>query len=114
MAEARSSGIKRSQVSLSLSKNKKKKETTKKVEATGTPSTPSASSSITSFFNNVPPAKISCPMCGQLVPRYGINKHIDETCQRNCGEIGAIDATLNPFRNKSPLIQNMSIFDNRA
>ncbi|NXO33082.1 FAN1 nuclease, partial [Locustella ochotensis] len=106
MAEARSSGIKRSQISLSLSKNKRKKETTKKVEVTGTPSTPSAS--ITSFFNNVPPAKISCPMCGQLVPRYGINKHIDETCQRNCGETGAIDATLNSFRNKSPSAANLS------
>ncbi|NXO12985.1 FAN1 nuclease, partial [Oriolus oriolus] len=108
MAEARSSGIKRSRVSLSLSKNKKKKETTKEVEVTGVPSTPSASSSITSFFNNVPPAKISCPMCGQLVPRYGINKHIDETCQRNRGEIGAIDATLNSFRNKSPPVANLS------
>ncbi|XP_059714158.1 fanconi-associated nuclease 1 isoform X2 [Haemorhous mexicanus] len=108
MAEARSSGIKRSQTSLSLGKNKKKKETTKKVEVTGTPSTPSASSSITSFFNNVPPAKVSCPMCGQLVPRYGINKHIDETCQRNHGEIGANDATLNSFRNKSPPAANLS------
>ncbi|NXM56922.1 FAN1 nuclease, partial [Illadopsis cleaveri] len=108
MAEARSSGIKRSRISLSLSKNKKKKETAKKVEVTGTPSTPSASSSITSFFNNVPPAKISCPMCGQLVPRYGINKHIDETCQRNHGEIGAVDATLNSFRNKSPSAANLS------
>ncbi|NWT86010.1 FAN1 nuclease, partial [Lanius ludovicianus] len=108
MAEARSSGIKRSQTSLSLSKNKKKKETTEKVETTRTPSTPSASSSITFFFNNVPPTKISCPMCGQLVPRYGINKHIDETCQRNCGEIGAIDATLNSFRNKSPPAANLS------
>ncbi|NWW40517.1 FAN1 nuclease, partial [Panurus biarmicus] len=108
MAEARSSGIKRSRISPSLSKNKKKKETTKKVEVTGTPSTPSASSSITSFFNNVPPAKISCPMCGQLVPRYGINKHIDETCQRNYAEIGAIDATLNSFRNKSPPAANLS------
>ncbi|NWZ43439.1 FAN1 nuclease, partial [Brachypodius atriceps] len=108
MAEARSSGIKRSRISLSLSKNKKKKETTKKVELTGTPSTPSASSSITSFFNNVPPAKISCPMCGQLVSRYGINKHIDETCQRNRGEVGDIDATLNSFRNKSPPAANPS------
>ncbi|NXO93670.1 FAN1 nuclease, partial [Certhia brachydactyla] len=107
MAEARSSGIKRSRLSLSLSKNKKKKETTKKVEVTGT-APPLASSSITSFFNNVPPAKISCPMCGQLVPRYGINKHIDETCQRNCSEIGAIDATLNSFRNKSPPAANPS------
>ncbi|XP_041274234.1 fanconi-associated nuclease 1 [Onychostruthus taczanowskii] len=108
MAEARSSGIKRSRISLSLSKNKKKKETTKKVEVTGTPSTPSASPSITSFFNNAPPAKVSCPMCGQLVPRYGINKHIDETCQRNCGETGTIDATLNSFRNKSPPAANLS------
>ncbi|NXD22433.1 FAN1 nuclease, partial [Spelaeornis formosus] len=108
MAEARSSGIKRSRVSLSLSKNKKKKGTTNKVEVTGTPSTPSASSTITSFFNNVPPAKISCPMCGQLVPRYGINKHIDETCQRNHSEIAAIDATLNSCRNKSPPAANLS------
>ncbi|NWX29535.1 FAN1 nuclease, partial [Notiomystis cincta] len=108
MAEARSSGIKRSQISLSLSKNKKRKETTKKVEVKGTPSTPSASSSITSFFNNVPPTKISCPMCGQMVPRYGINKHIDETCQRNRGEIGATDGSLNSFRNKSPPIANLS------
>ncbi|NXR45791.1 FAN1 nuclease, partial [Hippolais icterina] len=108
MAEARSSGIKRSRISLSLSNNKKKKETTKKVEVTGAPATPSSSSSITSFFNNVPPAKISCPMCGQLVPRYSINKHIDETCQRNHGEIGAVDATLNSFRNKSPPAANLS------
>ncbi|NXE87028.1 FAN1 nuclease, partial [Menura novaehollandiae] len=108
MAEARSSGIKRSRISLSLSKNKKKKETTKKVEVKGTPSIPSASSSITSFFNNVSPAKINCPMCGQLVPRYRINEHIDETCQRNHGEIGAIDATLNSFRNKSLPAANLS------
>ncbi|NWV05050.1 FAN1 nuclease, partial [Ptilonorhynchus violaceus] len=108
MAEARSSGIKRSRITLSLSKNKKKKETTKIVEVKGTPSIPSASSSITSFFNNVPPAKISCPMCRQLVPRYGINEHIDKTCQRNHGEIGAIDATLNSFRNKSPPAANLS------
>ncbi|NXK96169.1 FAN1 nuclease, partial [Formicarius rufipectus] len=92
MAEAKSSGIKRSQISLSLSKSKKKK---------GPPSITSASSSITSFFNNVPPAKTTCPMCGQLVPRYGINEHMDETCQRNHGEIGGIDATLDPLRNKS-------------
>ncbi|NXS31907.1 FAN1 nuclease, partial [Pomatostomus ruficeps] len=108
MAQARSSGIKRSQINLSLSKNKKKKETAKGVEVKETSSTPSASSSITSFFSNVPPAKISCPMCGQLVPRFGINKHIDETCQRNRGEIGAIDATLNSFRNKSPPAANLS------
>ncbi|NXQ64109.1 FAN1 nuclease, partial [Anthoscopus minutus] len=108
MAEARSSGIKRSRISLSFSKNKKRKETAKRVAVTEIPSTSSASSSIISFLNNVPPAKISCPMCGQLVPRYGVNKHIEETCQRNCGETDAIDDTLNSFRNKSPPAANLS------
>ncbi|KFV96133.1 Fanconi-associated nuclease 1, partial [Fulmarus glacialis] len=108
MAEARSSEIKRSRISLSLSKNKKKKGTTKKVEGKGTPSIPSASSSIISFFNNVPPAKITCPTCGQMVPRYRINEHMDETCQRNHGEIGIIDSTLNSFRNESPPAANVN------
>ncbi|NWS99157.1 FAN1 nuclease, partial [Mionectes macconnelli] len=99
MAEVRSSGIKRSQISLSLSKSKKKK---------GAPSISSASFSITSFFNNVPPAKISCPMCGQLVPRCRINEHLDETCQRNHGEIGAIGATLDPLKKQSPPPANVT------
>ncbi|XP_042659900.1 fanconi-associated nuclease 1 isoform X1 [Tyto alba] len=105
MAEARSSEIKRSRISLSLNKNKKKKGTTKKVEGKGTPS---ASSSITSFFNNVPPAKITCPMCGQILPRYGINEHMDETCQRKHGEIGAINSTLNSFRKGGPPAANVN------
>ncbi|NWR61731.1 FAN1 nuclease, partial [Bucorvus abyssinicus] len=100
MAETRSSEIKRSRTNLSLSKNKKKKGTTKKVEGEGTQSTPSASSSIISFFNNAPPAKITCPMCGQMVPRYRINDHIDETCQKNHGEIGVIGSSLNSSRNE--------------
>ncbi|NXE74031.1 FAN1 nuclease, partial [Cochlearius cochlearius] len=108
MAEARSSEIKRSRVSLSLHKNKKKKGTPKKVEGKGTPFTPSATSSITSFFNNVPPAKITCPTCGQMVPRYGINEHMDETCQRNRGEIGIIGSTFGSFRNQSPPAANVS------
>uniref|UniRef100_A0A8D0ESM0 Fanconi-associated nuclease n=1 Tax=Strix occidentalis caurina TaxID=311401 RepID=A0A8D0ESM0_STROC len=102
MAEARSSEIKRSRVSLSVSKNKKKKGTTTKVEGKGALSIPSATSSIISFFNNVPPAKITCPMCGQMVPRYGINEHMDETCQRNHSEIGVTDSTHNSLRNESP------------
>ncbi|XP_061856483.1 fanconi-associated nuclease 1 isoform X1 [Colius striatus] len=107
MAEARSSEVKRSRISLSLSKNKKKKgTTTKKVEDKGTLSTASASSSIISFFNNVPPAKITCPMCGQMVPRYKINEHMDETCQKKHGEIGVIDLTLNSFRNESAIFAN--------
>ncbi|XP_010570030.1 PREDICTED: fanconi-associated nuclease 1 isoform X1 [Haliaeetus leucocephalus] len=102
MAEARSSEIKRPRISLSLSKNKKKRGSVKKVESKGIPSIPSASSSIVSFFNNVPPAKITCPMCGQMVPRHGINEHMDETCQRKHGDIGVIDSTLDSFRNWSP------------
>ncbi|KFM08250.1 Fanconi-associated nuclease 1, partial [Aptenodytes forsteri] len=61
-----------------------------------------------SFFNNVPPAKITCPTCGQMVPRYRINEHMDETCQRNHGEIGIIDSTLNAFRNESPPAANVN------
>ncbi|NWH81852.1 FAN1 nuclease, partial [Piaya cayana] len=102
MAEARSSGIKRPRLSLSLDKNKKKKETAKKAEGKRTSSVPSTSSSITSFFNNAPPAKITCPMCGQTVPRCRINEHIDETCQRNHGEIGSVSSPLSSFRNNSP------------
>ncbi|KFP76336.1 Fanconi-associated nuclease 1, partial [Acanthisitta chloris] len=108
MAEAKSSGVKRSRVSLSLSKSKKKKGTTEKVEDKGTPSLPSASSSIISFFNNVPPTKISCPMCGQLVSRWGINEHMDERCQRRHGEVGVLDAPPNCFRNENPPAANVS------
>ncbi|KAM9271051.1 fanconi-associated nuclease 1 isoform 2-T2 [Cariama cristata] len=108
MAEAACSEIKRSRLSLSLSKNKKKKGTAKKVEGKGTPSIPSAASSIISFFNNVPPAEITCPMCGQMVPRHRINEHMDETCQRNHGEIGVIDSTLSSFRNESPPAANVN------
>ncbi|NWX52768.1 FAN1 nuclease, partial [Steatornis caripensis] len=108
MAEARSSEIKRSRLSLSLSKNKKKKGTTKKVEGKEASSIPSSSSSIISFFNNVPPAKITCPVCGQMVPRCRINEHMDETCQSNRGETGIVGWTLNSFRNESPLAANVN------
>ncbi|KFQ19035.1 Fanconi-associated nuclease 1, partial [Merops nubicus] len=106
MAEAGPSEIKRSRISLSLSKNKKKQETTKKVESKETPSTPSASSSVISFFNNVPPVKITCPMCGEMVQRYRINEHMDEACQRNQSEIDVIDSTLKSFR--SPPAANVN------
>ncbi|XP_051484690.1 fanconi-associated nuclease 1 [Apus apus] len=103
MAETRSSEIKRSRISLSLSKNKRQK-----VEGRRTPSIPSASSSIISFFNNAPPAEITCPMCGQMVPRCRINEHMDETCQTNHGEVGITDSTLNSSRNESPSAANMN------
>ncbi|XP_035191392.1 fanconi-associated nuclease 1 [Oxyura jamaicensis] len=102
MSEARYPESKRSRVSLSLSKKKKKKETAKKVEIKGTPSLRSESSSITSFFSNVPPAKITCPMCGQMVPRYGINEHMDATCPSSRGELGGVDSALSSGKTEGP------------
>nr|XP_057931968.1 fanconi-associated nuclease 1 [Doryrhamphus excisus] len=36
---------------------------------------------ITSFFSNTLPQKLPCPLCGQTVPRFGINEHIDLQCK---------------------------------
>ncbi|PKU41445.1 fanconi-associated nuclease 1 [Limosa lapponica baueri] len=41
-----------------------------------------------------------------MVPRFGINEHMDETCCRNHGKSGVIDSTLNSFRNGSPPAAN--------
>ncbi|XP_062439395.1 fanconi-associated nuclease 1 isoform X2 [Rhea pennata] len=108
MAESRSSEVKRSRLSLSLSKNKKNKGTKKEVEIKGTQSMASAPPSIVSFFNNVPPAKITCPMCGHTVPRYGINKHMDEMCQGNRGKVNVADSTFSCFMNESSSAENMN------
>ncbi|XP_062276690.1 fanconi-associated nuclease 1 [Scomber scombrus] len=59
--------------SLSLSKSKKKGNV-----KTGTNTTPTP---ITSFFSSPQPSKLACPLCGQLVPRFKINEHIDLQCQ---------------------------------
>ncbi|KAL0968667.1 hypothetical protein UPYG_G00269950 [Umbra pygmaea] len=63
--------------SLSLTK-RKGSGVTKGVKKCTSP----ASASIASFFNNAPPPKLACPLCGQLVPRFRINQHIDSQCQR--------------------------------
>ncbi|NWI19599.1 FAN1 nuclease, partial [Crypturellus soui] len=85
----------------SLSKTKKKKGTEKHAEIKATQSTPSSSPSIASFFNNVPPAKIPCPMCGHMVPRYRINEHLDETCQGKPGKAAVAEMTYSSFMNES-------------
>ncbi|KAJ8249174.1 hypothetical protein GJAV_G00231970 [Gymnothorax javanicus] len=41
--------------------------------------------SIAAFFNNAPPAKLACPLCGRMVPRFKINEHIDSQCQEFIG-----------------------------
>nr|XP_020479354.1 fanconi-associated nuclease 1 [Monopterus albus] len=59
--------------SLSLSRSKTKGNTKAGISA--------SAASIASFFNSQPPPKLACPLCGQLVPRFRINEHIDLQCQ---------------------------------
>lgn len=63
MADGKSPEKKRPRRSLSSSKTKK-------------PGAPS----IVSFFNNAPPAKLACPACCKMVPRYHLNQHLDQGC----------------------------------
>ncbi|XP_063782315.1 fanconi-associated nuclease 1 isoform X2 [Pseudophryne corroboree] len=63
---------------LSLSKNKR--SVTPKLSPS--PKKHSSSPSILALFKNAPPAKLSCPLCGEMVPRFGLNNHIDETCPK--------------------------------
>ncbi|XP_006136930.2 fanconi-associated nuclease 1 isoform X2 [Pelodiscus sinensis] len=105
MSEATSPENKRPRRSLSLSKNKKNENKRKnEVAIKGALPKSSASSSILSFFNNPPPAKVTCPLCGHMVPKYGINKHIDEICQKNQGdgEMILVDSGLNCFMSEGP------------
>uniref|UniRef100_A0A3Q0SAH7 Fanconi-associated nuclease n=1 Tax=Amphilophus citrinellus TaxID=61819 RepID=A0A3Q0SAH7_AMPCI len=62
---------------LSLSRSKKKGGVAK----AGTLASAATTSPITSFFCSQPPPKLACPLCGQLVPRFRINEHIDLQCQ---------------------------------
>ncbi|XP_068169304.1 fanconi-associated nuclease 1 isoform X2 [Antennarius striatus] len=92
---------------LSLAKNKKKGS----VKAgTSASSTAAITTPITSFFSSQPPPKLACPLCGQLVPRFKINEHIDLQCQNfERGDSNATSAShsvvssiqLSPIRNPS-------------
>ncbi|XP_022366761.1 fanconi-associated nuclease 1 isoform X1 [Enhydra lutris kenyoni] len=73
MSEGKSPAKKRARRSLSVSKTKK-----------------NACNSIISFFNNVPPAKLACPICSKMVPRFDLNRHLDENCA-NSGDIIPVD-----------------------
>lgn len=63
--------------SLSLSKSRKKGSVKAGISASAAATT----APITSFFSSQPPPKIACPLCGQFVPRFKINEHIDLQCQ---------------------------------
>ena len=67
------SSKKRPRRSLSISKTKKNE-----------------SNSIIAFFNNVPPVKLACPICSKMVPRYDLNRHLDEMCANN-GDVTPAD-----------------------
>ncbi|XP_009208090.2 fanconi-associated nuclease 1 [Papio anubis] len=83
MSEGKPPDKKRPRRSLSISKNKKK-----------------ASNSIVSCFNNAPPAKLACPVCSKMVPRYDLNRHLDEMCANNDfvqvdpGQVGLINSNV--------------------
>ncbi|KAM3828217.1 fanconi-associated nuclease 1 [Vipera latastei] len=83
MAEDESPEKKRPRRILSLCKNSKK--TARKSGKEGLSSAPD-SSSIISLFNNAPPTRAACPLCGQTIPRYRINQHIDGGCKNNQNE----------------------------
>lgn len=63
--------------SLSLSKSRKRGS----VKAGTSASAAATTAPITSFFSSQPPPKLACPLCGQFVPRFKINEHIDLQCQ---------------------------------
>nr|XP_061813302.1 fanconi-associated nuclease 1-like [Nerophis lumbriciformis] len=79
--------------SLSLSKNKKKCG----ADVNTTP--------ITTFFCNPRPPKLSCPLCGQMVPRFRINEHIDLQCKNferaDSQASSANNTVLSPSRKSS-------------
>ncbi|XP_053573530.1 fanconi-associated nuclease 1 [Bombina bombina] len=72
----------------SLSLSKKKTNRTPKNPSQG--SNTSKSPSIIALFKNAPPSKLSCPLCSEMVPRFGLNKHIDEACTKAKQENGDI------------------------
>ncbi|KAM8860850.1 fanconi-associated nuclease 1 isoform 1-T1 [Synchiropus picturatus] len=60
--------------SLSLSKSRKKNVAAAASRTVNTPP-------IASFFSTPQPSRVACPLCGQLVPKFRINEHIDLQCK---------------------------------
>ncbi|XP_053437947.1 fanconi-associated nuclease 1 [Nycticebus coucang] len=81
MSEGKSPDKKRPRRSLLISKTKRK-----------------TSKSIISYFSNAPPAKLACPICSKMVPRYDLNQHLDEMCA-NYNEVGQGDPVQVPLMN---------------
>ncbi|XP_064232402.1 fanconi-associated nuclease 1 isoform X2 [Aotus nancymaae] len=97
MSEGKPSDRKKPRRSLSISKNKKK-----------------ASNYIISCFNNAPPAKLACPVCSKMVPRYDLNRHLDEMCANNDvvqvdpGQVGLINSNVSTVDLTSATLEDVT------
>lgn len=88
-------------------KNKGSSSLPKKKTKTKCGAVSAANTPITSFFSSPQPAKVSCPLCGLLVPKFKINEHIDLQCKNFEGGNSADSASnsvvlsiqLSPTRN---------------
>ncbi|KAM4675607.1 fanconi-associated nuclease 1 [Discoglossus pictus] len=78
MSQIKSPEKKKSRKSLSISK----KRASISPKSQLSPNKSSKSPSIIALFKNAPPAKLSCPLCSEMVPRFRLNKHIDEGCTK--------------------------------
>nr|XP_054307964.1 fanconi-associated nuclease 1 [Pongo pygmaeus]XP_054307965.1 fanconi-associated nuclease 1 [Pongo pygmaeus] len=96
MSEGKPPDKKRPRRSLSISENKKK-----------------ASNSIISCFNNAPPAKLACPVCSKMVPRYDLNRHV-EMCANNDfvqvdpGQVGLINSNVSTVDLSSVTLEDVT------
>lgn len=50
--------------------------------------------SVVSFFSQEPPARLACPVCSRMVPRYHLNQHLDRGCLVDARDPGAHAATM--------------------
>ncbi|KAM4746922.1 LOW QUALITY PROTEIN: fanconi-associated nuclease 1 [Rhinophrynus dorsalis] len=78
MSNCKTPENRKSRKSLSLSK----KRSNVVPKSNLSPGKTSTSPSIITLFKNAPPAKLSCPLCGKMVPRFGLNQHLDEACEK--------------------------------
>ncbi|XP_018602270.2 fanconi-associated nuclease 1 [Scleropages formosus] len=59
---------------------------------------PPAPASIASLLRNPPPSSLACPLCGDMVPRFGVNEHLDSACplrrDGTCTEQAGVDPMI--------------------
>lgn len=65
--------------------------------------------SITSFFNNAPPPRLACPVCSKMVPRYELNRHLDEMCANREEIIQIGPVQVGEMNSDSPTVEVTSV-----